>query len=107
MLSPYFFIIMCNYRDENMCNITHSVCPWVYWCDKVNIWKELSKKPSKCKVVNETSLPDGYYKVEFERKGYLYINVDRQIVKIKNVFDYTPNMVKLYQDKNEWKIRKE
>lgn len=98
---------MCDYRDNNICNITHSVCPWVYWCDKVNTWKELSKKPNRCKVIDNAPLPDGYYKVEFERKGYLYVYVDEEVIKIKNIFNYMPNMVKLYKCENEWKIRKE
>lgn len=97
---------MCNYRDKNICRINNNVCPWVYWCDKINAHKELSKMPKHCRIIDSIPVPDGYNKVEFERNGYLYVKVDNQTIKIKNPFDYIPTMVKIYQSKSGWKIRK-
>lgn len=99
---------MCDNRIENKCLITNSVCPWVYWCDKIQVWKELSKAPKNCPIKSEAPMPKGYYKVEFERKGYLYILIDDQLIKLVNPYnDKIPKMVKLYKSKNVWKIRKE
>lgn len=103
-------MIMCKYREDNKCKITQEKCPWVYWCDKIGVWKELSKMPKVCKVQATIEIPEGFNKVEFERRGYLYVRVStpiNQVVKIKNIYDYTPQYVKVYQtNKGEWKIRK-
>lgn len=97
----------CNYRELNQCKVNSGVCPWVYWCDKIGAWKELSKAPKKCKVAEVAELPKGYYEVAFERKGYLYVRVENQTVKVLNVYDSVPLMVKMYKTKNgEWKLRK-
>ena len=99
---------MCNFRVDNSCQITQSVCPWVYWCDKVQAWKELSKKPKVCNVQpNLEELPKGTYYVKFERNGYLYVSVEGGLEKIKNIFNYQPLTVQLYKYKGEWKIKKE
>jgi hypothetical protein len=54
-----------------------------------------------------SNIPSGYSKVVFEKKGFLYIDVDNETIKIKNPYDYTPLYVKLFKSKGEWKIRKE
>ncbi|MBQ0141789.1 MAG: hypothetical protein KBT06_03140 [Prevotellaceae bacterium] len=97
---------MCNYRKENICTVNNEKCPWVYWCDKVNTWKELSKMPKKCKIGENTKAPDGFNKVVFERKGYLYVIVGDQTIKFLNPFDFVPEYVKLYKSKGELKIKK-
>lgn len=97
---------MCNYRKDNICLVNNEKCPWVYWCDKVNTWKELSKMPKYCKISADAQVPNGYNKVVFERKGYLYVKVDDQTIKMLNPFDYIPDCVKLYKSKGELKIRK-
>lgn len=106
---PLFFIgsIMCNYRKDNYCTITQEKCPWVYWCDKVMTWKELSKMPKECKIATNAQVPDGYNKVLFERKGFLYVSIENMTIKIKNPYNYIPQFVKVYKAKDEWKIRRE
>lgn len=98
---------MCDYRELNQCKITNDVCPWVYWCDKVRAWKELSKTPKECKITEKAELPKGYYRVAFEKRGFLYVRIENGLIKIKNPYDEIPIMVKAYKTKNgEWKIRK-
>lgn len=98
---------MCNYRELNQCKITNEVCPWVYWCNKIATWKELPKTPNVCKVSTTAKLPKGYYEVAFEKNGYLYVRVENQTVKVLNVYENVPIMVKMYKTKNnEWKLRK-
>lgn len=99
---------MCNYREENKCKITKGVCPWVYYCNKLNAWKPLPKAPEKCKVLDLAEIPAGYSKVEFERHGYLYIKMSSgETIKLKNIFNNIPLFVKLYKSNGEWKIKKE
>lgn len=45
------------------------------------------------------------YKVEFESKGKLYININGQIKRIPNPFDYSPKKVELINIDNEWYIK--
>lgn len=98
---------MCNYRESTRCIINNSICPWVYWCDKIQGYKESTKMPNKCHVAETYEIPNGYYKVEFERRGYLYVNVDGTTIKILNPFDNIPFVVRMYKTKSgEWKIKK-
>lgn len=98
---------MCNYREENKCKIENNICPWVYWCDKINGWKELEKAPKQCNLINSLPAPKGSYKVVFERHGYLYVQIDNQVIKLKNIFDYVPQFVKVSKYKGNYKIKKE
>lgn len=97
---------MCNYRKDNICSITNEKCPWVYYCDKVGAWKELSKMPKQCKLSKQVEVPKGYNKVVFERKGFLYVQIDNQTIKFLNPYDYIPEYVKVYKSKGELKIKK-
>ena len=31
---------MCQYRKENKCSLTNTICPWAYWCGKISGYKE-------------------------------------------------------------------
>lgn len=102
----------CAYRTDNNCSFTGKSCPWVYWCGKIAGYKERDGINTYCKYIKQASIPveyssNGYYMVEFERKGYLYVTVNGQTLKILNPFDYIPKYVKVYQSKGIWKIKKE
>lgn len=97
----------CIYREKNNCEVTKNICPWVMWCSKINNYKERAGVDKYCKYKNMSNIPDGYSKVAFEKKGFLYIDVENETIKIKNPYDYTPLYVKLFKSKGEWKIRKE
>lgn len=98
---------MCEYRIDNKCTITSSICPYVYWCDKLLIWKETSKASDSCKLRTRVEIPKGYYKVEFARKKNIYVFVENQLIKFENPYEEIPTMVKLSKTKNGWKIRKD
>lgn len=97
----------CIYREINMCKRTNNICPWVSWCSKINGWKERAGMEKYCKYLQKKEAPDGYYIVEFEKRGYLYVTVGNETVKIKNPFDLIPEYVRLYKSKGDWKIKKE
>lgn len=98
---------MCNYVRKNKCAITNEVCPYMYYCTKRNIWKQSSNMPENCKVKQAHSVPKGYYKVLFERRGMLYILIEDQTIPMQNPFDHVPLFVKLRKSKDgHWFIVK-
>lgn len=98
---------MCEYNKLNKCLITNDICPYVFFCNKQNIWKPLKSMPTQCKIKNKLMIPKGYYKVRMERKGYLFIDIDNITIKVKNPFEDIPIFVKASKLKNgTWKLRK-
>lgn len=63
--------------------------------------------PNNCKVKQNILIPEGCYKVCFEKRGNLYIDIDGHVEVIKNPFDDIPLYVKAIQMKNgKWKLKK-
>lgn len=97
----------CSYRyDDNKCRVNNNFCPFVYYCGRIKAYKELDRARKGCKYMTEVKVPDGYKKVEHERRGYLYINMGEEVVKVLNPFDYVPQFVKISKTKNGYKIKK-
>ena len=62
--------------------------------------------PDDCKVKRDAVVPKGYKRVREERKGWLYIDLGEQTIRVKNPFDPTPLYVRVKQLKSgEYKIR--
>lgn len=93
---------MCEYAKENKCSLTNDCCPYIYWCDKVNAWRELKSKPNVCQIAARMpkSAPNGYCRVLFSKHGDLYIEQGDHTIMVKNPFDYVPNFVLVEQDDN-------
>jgi hypothetical protein len=99
--------LSCKYRYEgNKCKAINSICPFVYYCGKINGYKELERAKSGCKYMNEVEIPDGYKKVEYERHGYLYVNLGDFVLKVENPFDDIPQFVKVIKTKTGYKLKK-
>ena len=63
--------------------------------------------PENCKVKKDIEAPEGYYKVCFEKRGNLYVDMNGHVEIIPNPFDEVPIYVKAYKLKNgNWKIKK-
>ena len=101
---------MCEYLQlakNGNCRLTSKQCPYTYFCAKINNYKISSNFPKKCNVAEQAEIPEGYYKVCFEKRGNLYINYKGHIEIVKNPFDETPAFVKMFKNKNgTWRIRK-
>ena len=97
---------MCSYVRENQCIITSQICPYVYYCDKIRTYKPASTMPQECKVKQAIEIPVGYCRVRDERKGWLYIDINNETIKIKNPFDDIPLYVKVSKTKSGIKLRK-
>ena len=98
----------CNYRyGGNKCKIINDVCPFVYYCGRIQAYKELERVMRGCKYMNsDIKIPNGYKKVEYERRGYLYINMGTEVIKVLNPFDDIPQFVKVSKTKSGYKIKK-
>lgn len=94
---------MCEYIKENKCSLQNTVCPFVYWCSKINNYKN-TRYMNDCKIKKRANVPHEYYEVCFSRHGDLYINVKNQTIVIKNIYDDVPNYVKLRKSKGKYTI---
>ena len=100
---------MCNYVniEEGKCKITKHICPYLYFCNKTKSYKPNASMPSNCKIKQNFELPNGCYKVCFERKGKLYVSIDGHIEIIPNPFDTVPLYVKATKLKTgKWRLKK-
>ena len=95
---------MCDYVGGNKCNITNDVCPFIYWCNKVNDWRPLSSMPNRCKRIDSLEAPEGFYKVRQSRKQWLYVDIENETIMIKNPYDEVPALVKVEQNSDTYKI---
>ena len=97
---------MCNQANlsNGLCKINKEICPFLYYCSKIHSYKELRTMPSKCKVLEQFEMPEGFYKVSYENNGNLYVEVNGYIEIIANPYDYIPLYVKLFKIESDWKI---
>ena len=97
----------CKYRYEgNKCKAMNSECPFVYYCGRIQAYKELERAKLGCKYMNEVEIPEGYKKVEYERHGYLYVDMGNEVIKIPNPFEDIPQFVKVSKTKTGYKVKK-
>lgn len=97
---------MCKNRKDNLCLITNNNCPWAFWCGKLSVYKERAGAEKYCGYLQEEETPEGFYKVEFERHGYLYINYKDNVIKVQNPFDDVPKFIKVKKTKTSYKLSK-
>ena len=97
---------MCDYVDNIVCQITQYVSSWRYLWPDTGTWRDNKYMPDDCKVKRDAAVPKGYKRVREERKGWLYIDLGEQTIRVKNPFDHTPLYVRVKQLKSgEYKIR--
>ena len=62
--------------------------------------------PENCKVKQNLEAPEGYYKVCFEKRGNLYVDMNGHVEIIKNPFNKVPTYVKAIKLKNgNWRLK--
>lgn len=99
---------MCEYAKDGQCLVKNTQCPWMYLCHNDLTWKPMVSMPVNCKVKADVSkdIPNGYYEILFERRGWLYVKHDSETLVVKNTFDEIPQFVKLSKTKEGWKARR-
>lgn len=97
---------MCRYKDlsNGKCGISGEICPYLYFCSKIQQYKESQRMPKICKVMERYEAPKGAYKVAYEKRGALYVEVNDTIVIVDNPYDYTPSYVKMNVKEGDWKV---
>lgn len=62
--------------------------------------------PTNCKVKKQQEIPEGYYRVCFEKRGNLYVDYNGHVEVILNPFDNVPLFVKAIKMKNgKWRLK--
>ena len=98
---------MCEYSIENKCKITKENCPFVYWCDKFQMWKPNKYMPKNCKVKQmNVNQYNGKYKVGFHHNGYLYVNINNEPHKLENPFNFIPDYVEIEKKDGVYIVKK-
>lgn len=90
------------YTENCICKKEQDVCPFVRRCTTNLIWLPLNAM-DKCnrrfvptqKRKEDIVLKDGEYRVEYIKHGKLYINVNGNLIRMINPYDYEPKKVKL------------
>ena len=97
-----------SYFGTCTCKVAHTHCPFMRRCSIEHCWLPLDSMDACTRRNKEKEvgiLMANEYKVEFESKGKLYININGQVKRIPNPFDYSPKKVELININNEWYIK--
>lgn len=97
---------MCEFAIENKCKIDQNICPWMYWCDKLQIWRPNKYMPKNCNVKNNVKSTKGKYKVRDYRKNFLYVDIGDITYKLLNPFDFIPDYVDVEKRNGVYKVKK-
>lgn len=106
-MCPYAFKKINKERNEEMiyCNKQeNTICHLVYFCKSKNSWKPIRDTQNNCLIRLRTSIPDGFNKVRFEKRGKLYVDIGNKTIMVDNPFDYVPDYVALRKVKNSNKF---
>lgn len=97
---------MCEYANKNICRLSQDVCPFMYFCTKINGWRPNPNMPVNCRVKLSYQVPPGKYLVRMVRGKYLYVDTGKETYKVENPFtDNVPAYVELIKGKEGYKIK--
>lgn len=86
----------CEIGDYNgfcHCNKSGDICAFMRRCQNEHRWKPLESM-KKCNLRKEVNpMPKGMYKVRFELRGNLYVEMGDFVQEIENPYEYTPDFV--------------
>ena len=92
------------------CNITNQMCHAQYPCDRINNWTNHDNLTERCIVYNRQEekqyMKQGEYKVLFEKRGYLIVEVDdTNAIMVKNELSEIPKYVDLVKFEGTYYIK--
>ena len=95
--------------NKRICTILNEICPFQYKCNQINNWRNYDSLEKKCTIYNKERekeyMKQGKYKVLYENRGKLYIELDSETsIVVPNPFDKEdiPKGVDLVKVDNEY-----
>ena len=68
--------------NKRICTILNEICPFQYKCNQINNWRNYDNLEKKCTIYNKERekeyMKQGKYKVLYENRGKLYIELDSE-----------------------------
>ena len=94
--------------NKRICTILNEICPFQYKCNQINNWRNYDNLEKKCTIYNKerekSYMKQGKYKVLYENRGKLYIELDSETsIVVPNPFkEDIPKGVDLVKVDNEY-----
>ena len=94
--------------NKRICTILNEICPFQYKCNQINNWRNYDNLEKKCTIYNKERekeyMKQGKYKVLYENRGKLYIELDSETsIVVPNPFkDDIPLGVDLVKVNDEY-----
>ena len=94
--------------NKRICTILNEICPFQYKCNQINNWRNYDNLEKKCTIYNKERekeyMKQGKYKVLYENRGKLYIELDSETsIVVPNPFNEDiPKGVDLVKVDNEY-----
>lgn len=94
--------------NKRICTILNEICPFQYKCNQINNWRNYDNLEKKCTIYKKERekeyMKQGKYKVLYENRGKLYIELDSETsIVVNNPFGKDiPKGVDLIKVDNEY-----
>lgn len=105
-MCKYSYYDESNSRKPMYCNLNNKPCIYSQYCVKVGRYIDKEGMENCFMALQEMkkNIPNGANFVRFIDKGYLYIEIDDKVVKIKDTLGNVTNYVYIKHVNNEYQI---
>lgn len=94
-------------RPKLYCKLNNGRCIYAKLCMRLDKFIIQDDIAGECYLMNEElkkNIPEGANYVRFEKKGYLYVELEDTVIKVKDTIGTPTNYVYLKKYKDEYKI---
>lgn len=105
-MCKYSYYDESNSRKPMYCSLNNKLCIYSQYCVKVGRYIDKKGMENCFMALQELkkNIPNGANFVRFIDKGYLYVEIDDKVVKIKDTLGNVVNYVYIKRVNNEYKI---
>lgn len=105
-MCKYSYYDESNSRKPMYCSLNNKLCIYSQYCVKVGRYIDKEGMESCFMALQESkkNIPNGANFVRFIDKGYLYVEIDDKVVKIKDTLGNVTNYVYIKYVNNEYQI---
>ena len=105
-MCKYSYYDESNSRKPMYCNLNNKPCIYSQYCVKVGRYIDKEGMENCFMALQEMkkNIPNGANFVRFIDKGYLYVEIDDKVVKIKDTLGNVTNYVYIKHVNNEYQI---